>query len=334
MADQAPVETNLAQRASLAYARATMAREFDMAHTVFIDGEVGTTGLQIRERLVKRADIRLIQIDPARRKDPEARAEALAEAEVAILCLPDDAAREAAALAAPYGTRLIDASTAHRTAADWVFGLPEMAMGQRQAIAGAARVSNPGCWSTCAIALIRPLVQAGLIDPAVPPSLSGISGYTGGGKAMIAEFESGAVQGAFLYGAAQGHKHLPEIRQHGLLAAEPVFVPSVGQYAQGMALAVHLPGLGSAGIAAAIEALRAAYAGERFVTVVSAATHEPRVDPQRLNGTNRLELSVHGNARTGAATLIAVLDNLGKGASGAAVQNLNLMLGLDEGAGL
>lgn len=305
-----------------------------MAHSVFIDGEVGTTGLQIRERLTRRDDIRLIQIAPEHRKDPAARADALAEAEVAILCLPDDAAREAAALAEPLGTRLIDASTAHRVASDWVFGLPEMAMGQRAAISGATRVSNPGCWSTCAIAMIRPLVQAGLIDAAQPLSLSGVSGYSGGGKAMIAEYETGATRGSFLYAAGQGHKHLPEIALHGLLSRAPVFVPSVGQYAQGMAVALHLPDMGAAGLRAAEEALRAAYAGERFVAVVEAATHEPRVNPERLNGTNRLEISLHGNATSGAAVLIAVLDNLGKGASGAAVQNLNLMLGCDEGAGL
>ena len=305
-----------------------------MAHKVFIDGEVGTTGLQIRARLENRADIALVQVESARRKDPEARRAALAEADVAILCLPDDAAREAAALAAPHGTRLIDASTAHRVADDWVFGLPEMAPGQRAAVAAATRVSNPGCWSTCAIAMIRPLVQAGLIDRTAPPAISGVSGYSGGGKAMIAEFETGATRGTFLYGAAQGHKHLPEITRHGLLARAPVFVPSVGQYAQGMAVALHLPDLGAAGMKAVDEALRAHYAGERFVGVVDPAVHEPRVNPERLNGTNRLELSVHGNAATGAATVIAVLDNLGKGASGAAVQNLNLMLGVDEATGL
>lgn len=305
-----------------------------MAHRVFIDGEVGTTGLQIRERLERRADIALVQIDPERRKDPAARAEALAAAEVAILCLPDEAAREAAAMAAGTGTRLIDASTAHRTDPAWVFGFPEMAPGQGAAVAAAQRVSNPGCWSTCAIALLRPLVAAGLVDPAAPPSISGVSGYSGGGKAMIAEFETGAVRGSFLYGHVQSHKHLPEIVAHAGLARPPVFVPSVGQYAQGMAVAVHLPDLGAAGIARAAEALRDWYAGARFVGVVEASVHEPRVNPERLNGTNRLELSVHGNPRTGAATLIAVLDNLGKGASGAAVQNLNLMLGCDEGAGL
>ncbi len=306
-----------------------------MAHKVFIDGDVGTTGLQIRERLERRDDIALVRIDTALRKDNAARLAAFAEAEVAILCLPDAAAKEITALCDAEGlpTRIIDASTAHRTHAGWCFGFAEMTPGQRDAIRAAVRVTNPGCWSTCAIALIRPLVDAGLIDPARPPAISGVSGYSGGGKAMIEEFESGETQGSFLYGAAQGHKHLPEIARYGRLSRPPVFVPSVGQYAQGMAVAVELE-LGSGDIARAEEVLRAHYAGERFVSVVPAEAHEPRVDPQALNGTNRMELSVHGNPETGAATLIAVLDNLGKGASGAAVQNLNLMLGRDEGAGL
>lgn len=305
-----------------------------MARKVFIDGDVGTTGLQIRERLERRDDIALVRIDPALRKDIPARLAAFAEAEAAILCLPDAAAREIVAACDDerLSTRIIDASTAHRTDPAWCFGFAEMAAGQRAAIRAAARVTNPGCWSTCAIALIRPLVDAGLIDPAQPPAISGVSGYSGGGKAMIEEFESGAVQGSFLYAAAQGHKHLPEITLYGRLSRPPVFVPSVGQYAQGMAVAVELD-LAPEGIALAEAALRAHYAGEAFVAVVPAEVHEPRVWPQRLNGTNRMELSVHGNPATGAATLIAVLDNLGKGASGAAVQNLNLMLGLEEAAG-
>ncbi len=305
-----------------------------MAHKVFIDGDVGTTGLQIRERLEKRADITLVKVPSDLRKDLSARVAAFAEADVGILCLPDAAAKEVVAACDAQGVaaRIIDASTAHRTAAGWTFGFPELAPGQRDLIRTADRVSNPGCWSTCAIALLRPLVDAGVVAADAVIAISGVSGFSGGGKAMIEEFESGAVTGSFLYATAQTHKHLPEITQYARLARPPVFVPSVGAYAQGMALAVelHLPD----GAARAEAALRTHYAGERFVEVVEAAAHQPRVWPQALNGTNRLELSVHGNADTGATVLVAVLDNLGKGASGAAVQNLNLMLGLNEGAGL
>lgn len=304
-----------------------------MARKVFIDGEAGTTGLQIRDRLQRRDDIRLISLSDAARKDRAARLEAFAKAEVSILCLPDAAVHEVAPDLKAMGARVIDASTAHRVDPDWVFGFPEMAPGQRAAVAGAQRVSNPGCWSTAAIALLRPLVAAGIVDPANPPAISGVSGYSGGGKAMIAEFESGAVAGSFLYATGQSHKHIPEICRHAQLDRAPVFVPSVGHYAQGMAVAVELA-LDGAGMAAAEEALRAAYAGAAFVAVVPATADQPRVLPQRLNGTNRLELSVHGNPATGTATLVAVLDNLGKGASGAAVQNLNLMLGVEEGRGL
>jgi N-acetyl-gamma-glutamyl-phosphate reductase len=305
-----------------------------MAHKVFIDGDVGTTGLQIRERLEKRADIQLVKVAPELRKDLGARLAAYAEADVAILCLPDAAAHEIAAACDAQGAkaRIIDASTAHRVAPGWTYGFPELAPGQREAIRTADRVSNPGCWATCAIALLRPLVDAGVVAPDAVLSLSGVSGYSGGGKAMIEEFEAGTVDGAFLYATAQGQKHLPEIAAYSRLAGQPLFVPAVGNYAQGMALVVQLPLPG--GMAQAEAALRAHYAGERFVTVLDAAAHQPRVLPQVLNGTNRLELSVQGNPQTGAATLVAVLDNLGKGSSGAAVQNLNLMLGLDEGAGL
>ncbi|MGR3322348.1 MAG: N-acetyl-gamma-glutamyl-phosphate reductase, partial [Pseudooceanicola sp.] len=297
-------------------------------------GEVGTTGLQIRERLAQRPDIELISLGDDRRKDLAARTDAARQADVSILCLPDAASKELVAALGPEEGRLIDASTAHRVDPDWIFGFPEMTRDARQALSSARRVSNPGCWSTCAIALIRPLVEAGLISPDRPPSLSGVSGYTGGGKSMIAEFEDGEVDGAFLYGAAQSHKHLPEIKVHGRLNVAPVFVPSVGHYAQGMAVAAHLPDFGNEGMKAAEAVLSKAYEGEGFVSVVPADVDEPRVMPQRLNGTNRMELSVHGNTETGAVMLIAVLDNLGKGASGAAVQNMNLMLGADEAAGL
>ncbi len=304
-----------------------------MAHRVFIDGEAGTTGLQIRERLAPRADIELIRIDPERRKDPAARAEAYAAAEVAILCLPDAAVHEIVPQVVDLPVRLIDASTAHRVADGWAFGFPELTKGQRERIATAKNVSNPGCWSTCAIAMIRPLVEAGLIAPDAPLTVNGVSGYTGGGKSMIAEFETGAVTGGFVYALAQGHKHLPEIAKHGGLSRPPVFAPSVGQYAQGMIVQLPLR-LDPGGFDAVEEALRAHYADERFVAVVSPDRYGARINPQALNGTNRLELSLHGSRETGAAVLVALLDNLGKGASGAAVQNLNLMLGLDEGIGL
>ncbi len=304
-----------------------------MASKVFIDGDVGTVGLQIRDRLVRRDDIELVSIDSARRKELDARLAAFAEADVAILCLPDAAVREVMPHIGGLATRFIDASTANRVNPDWVFGFPEMEPGHREAIAAARYVTNPGCWSTCSIALIRPLVKAGLIDPDNPPAVSGVSGYTGGGKSMIEEFESGAVTGSFLYGTAQAHKHLPEMRHYGLLNRNPVFVPSVGQYAQGMAVAVEVA-LDGDGIAAAEAALHDAYDGTHFVSVVPAETHMPRVYPERLNGTNRLELSVNGNPDTGCATLVGIVDNLGKGASGASVQCLNIMLGLDEATGL
>ena len=302
-----------------------------MAHKVFIDGEAGTTGLQIRDRLLGRADITLIQIDPARRKDAEARREAFAEADVAILCLPDGPAREAVALAQGLPTRFIDASTAHRVDPAWTFGFAELAPGAREAIAKAQYVSNPGCYSTGAIAILAPLVAAGLVAPDEALSINSVSGYTGGGKELIGEYERGEAPPAFVYALAQGHKHLPEIVKYSGLTRRPIFAPSVGDFAQGMAVQVPL----HLGQGRTLDGLRQAiaqhYAGERFIALVEP---EARVVPTRLNDTNRLEISVHGSDDNGCAVVVAVLDNLGKGASGAAVQNLNLMLGTDEGAGL
>ncbi|MFD1509482.1 N-acetyl-gamma-glutamyl-phosphate reductase [Lacimonas salitolerans] len=305
-----------------------------MAWNVFIDGEAGTTGLQIRERLIARGDITLVQLPDDRRKDDTARAEAYAKADVAILCLPDDAARAAVQMAKPHGTRIIDASTAHRVNPDWVFGFAEIDAGQRARIAAAQHVSNPGCYSTGAIALLHPLIVAGLLEADAPVTINAVSGYTGGGKALIAEFEGGTAPDHFVYGLEHKHKHIPEIVRSAGLNRAPVFVPSVGKYAQGMVVQIplHLPdGQTPADLTAC---LQAHYAGQRFVQVVEPVDIGPRVDPQRLNGTNRMELAVFPSEDGTRAVLLAVLDNLGKGASGAAVQNLNIMLGVDEGAGL
>ncbi|MDO5368868.1 N-acetyl-gamma-glutamyl-phosphate reductase [Paracoccus sp. (in: a-proteobacteria)] len=301
-----------------------------MAHKVFIDGEAGTTGLQIRERLAPRRDIELVQLDPARRKDPQARREALAEAQIAILCLPDAAAKEAVALAEGLEVRFIDASTAHRVDAAWVFGFPELTPGARDAIAAARHVSNPGCYSTGAIALAAPLVAAGLVAPDEIASINAVSGYTGGGKELIAEMQAKGAPAHFVYALGQGHKHLPEIIKHSKLTRRPVFSPSVGQFAQGMAVQIPLQ-LQGRKLSDLRDALARHYEGSRFVQVVEPAG---RVIPTVLNDTNEMHLSVHGSEDNGCAVLVAVLDNLGKGASGAAVQNLNLMIGADEDAGL
>ena len=305
-----------------------------MTATVFIDGEAGTTGLQIRDRLLTREDIRLVQVDPARRKDPEARREAFAAADVAILCLPDAAAIEAVALCEGLPTRIIDASTAFRVNPDWAFGFAELTAGNRARIAAAARVSNPGCYSTGSIALLAPLVAAGLIAPDAALSINAVSGYSGGGKALIAEFEEGTAGAHFVYGLEHKHKHIPEIMTHAGLSRRPIFIPSVGNFAQGMIVQVplHLPEGQTPGDLQA--ALAAHYEGARFVRVVDGDSLPPRVNPERLNGTNVMELSVHAGPEGDRVVLLATLDNLGKGASGAAVQNLNLMLGMDEGAGL
>ena len=298
---------------------------------VFIDGEAGTTGLQIRDRLLGRTDIELIQIDAARRKEADARREAFASADVAILCLPDAAAKESVALAQGLDTRFIDASTAHRVDPAWVYGFAELTPEARQTIAEAQYVSNPGCYATGAIAILAPLVKAGLIAADEALSINAISGYTGGGKELIGEYERGEAPASFVYALAQKHKHLPEIVKYAGLAARPVFAPSVGNFAQGMAVQVPLHLNASRSLGALHDALVQHYAGQDFVTVIEP---EARVVPTKLNNSNRLELSVHGDAENGCAILVAVLDNLGKGASGAAVQNLNIMLGSDEGTGL
>lgn len=304
-----------------------------MTAKVFIDGEVGTTGLQIRARLEARPDITLISLPEEHRKSRLARIGAMAEADVAILCLPDAAVHEIMPDLAHLPARVIDASTAHRTDPAWAFGFPELDAGARARIAGAKQVSNPGCYSTGAIALLRPMIAAGIIAADHPVTINALSGYSGGGKAMIADFEEGRARGGFVYATGQQHKHLPEIVAHTGLTRRPIFVPQVGQFAQGMIVQVPLH-LEPGGPKAALAALRAHYAGQRFVRVVDRAELGDRIDPQRLNGTNLMELTVDGDAETGATVLIAVLDNLGKGASGAAVQSLNILLGLDEATGL
>jgi N-acetyl-gamma-glutamyl-phosphate reductase len=313
-----------------------------MSAKVFIDGEAGTTGLQLRERLEGRRDIALVSIDPEKRKDAGERRRLLNSADAVILCLPDDAAREAIGMIENASVKVIDASTAYRVAPGWTYGFAEMAKDQRARIAAATRVSNPGCYPTGFIGLVRPLVEAGIVPRDWPLSVNAVSGYSGGGKSMIAEFEDES-SAAFtavpyrIYAMAQKHKHVPEMQKYAGLARAPIFAPSVGRYYKGMIVEVPLPlsALPKRPELAEVHAtLVEAYAGEAFVSVTSLteALTIKTLDPEGLNDTNRMKLFVFG--RDDEARLVALLDNLGKGASGAAVQNLNIMLGLEEGAGL
>ena len=310
-----------------------------MTHTIFIDGEAGTTGLEIRERLEARRDLELMLLGD-RRRDVEARREALNTADAVILCLPDDAAREAVAMIDNPKVRVIDASTAYRVDPDWTYGFAEMAPGQREKIAASTWVSNPGCYPTGFIGLVRPLVSAGIIPAGWPVTVNAVSGYSGGGKAMIAEFEAEGASTAFrAYGLSLKHKHVPEMTRHTGLERNVLFAPAVGAYRQGMLVEVplHLSALPSSpSIEVVHGALVEAYAGARFVEVADLETTEAMagLEPEGLNGTNRMRLHVFGDRDGEQARLVALLDNLGKGASGAAVQNLNLMLGLDEATGL
>ena len=312
--------------------------------TVFIDGEAGTTGLQIAERLEGRSDIELLRLDEATRKDAGARRTALNDADVAILCLPDDAAREAVALVDSNSTKIIDASTAHRAVDGWVYGFPEYDSGQRDRMRGSARISNPGCYAITAVAMLNPLVRRGIVPADWPVTINAVSGYSGGGKSLIRAFEDAGDaahtdSAVYSYALTLEHKHLPEIARWGGLTHPPVFVPAVGRYYKGMLVQLPLalwalPGApGAADIHAA---LAEHYAGERFVTVVDpdATAKAGKLDPEDLNDTNELRLHVLHNDASGQAVVIGQLDNLGKGASGQAVQTLNLLIGADEATGL
>lgn len=315
-----------------------------MGAKIFIDGEVGTTGLQIRSRLEGRGDIEFLRLDEADRKDLARRAEMLNSADIVILCLPDEAARDAVAMIENPAVRIIDASSAHRATAGWVYGFPEYDDGQAALIANAKRVSNPGCYALTSVAILHPLIKAGIVPADYPVTINAVSGYSGGGKKMIAEFEDPGSDGFSedpfrVYGLGLAHKHIPEIAKWGGLNHAPLFVPSVGRFRQGMIVQVplqlwSLPGTPS--IPALHQALADHYAGQRFVHVVSLEETSAMsgLQPQGLNGTSELHLHVFGNAEQGQAVVMGLVDNLGKGASGQAVQNLNLMMGVAADTGL
>jgi len=315
-----------------------------MTARIFIDGAAGTTGLEIRQRLENRSELSLISLSEADRKDPAARKRALNEAELVILCLPDDAARQAVSLIDNPRVRVIDASSAHRVAPGWTYGFAELEPDGYDQIAAAQRVTNPGCWPTGFLALVRPLVRAGIVPADFPVSVSGVSGYSGGGKSMIAEFEDRDALGytnsvSRIYGLSLKHKHLPEMMQHAGLSHPPLFEPGLGRFYRGMLVEVPLalwalPGKPK--LADVHAALAGAFRGRPLVKVATPeeAAAITTLDAEIMANTNALTLYVFGNDETGQARLVAAFDNLGKGAGGAAVQNLNIMLGLPETQGL